>query len=102
MLRGRGTECFVVTPFHVVDGSLGAIAIVGDAAVRAQSQLERRFASDVAVLRVEAAPNLGCSGWPSAPNVDGLLARHGTGFMLTRESDGSLSLYASSVAGERH
>ncbi len=91
VLRGRGIECFIVTPFHVVERSLGAIGIVGEAAVRAQSQLERRFAGDVAVLRVDAATNLACSGWPSTPNVDTLLAAHGTGFMLTRESDGSLS-----------
>lgn len=91
VLRARGTECFVITPFHVVEASLATIGIVGEVAVRAQSQLERRYAADLAILRIDGTTNLACASWPSPPDLDALLATYNAGFILTRESDGSLS-----------
>ena len=35
ILRGRGKDCFVITPHHVVDGTLNAVTITGNRGARA-------------------------------------------------------------------
>src|SRR5262245_65854746 len=91
ILRARGSECFVLTPLHVVERAQGPIAVVGDVAIRAQSQLERGLTSDLAVLRINADAKLACPAWAASIDVDRLIAGQGTGYLLSREADGSLS-----------
>ena len=92
MLRGRGTECFVVTPYHVVEGSSEAVRVVGVRSSQARAEVVRQLPGDLAILRVEGVGGLPCAEWTPPEDLPGLLRGQGAGTLSMREADGSQTL----------
>ena len=92
MLRGRGAECFVVAPYHVVEGSTGAVRVVGGRSSQAKAEVSRQLPGDLAILRVEAAGALPCADWAPPENLSALLRGQSAGTLSMREGDGSQTL----------
>jgi uncharacterized protein YjbI with pentapeptide repeats len=92
VLRGRGRECFVVTPQHVVGESAATIGIVMDRQARASSELVRILPGDLAILRITDASGIACEPWLPLDNFAGMLRSQTSGTLVMREADGSRSL----------
>jgi hypothetical protein len=92
VLRGRGNECFVVTPAHVVQGATGSVRVTGERSVQASAVLQRAFAGDIAALRVETPGTLSCPDWTPVTGLDALLGGRDAGTLSVREADGSRTL----------
>ena len=88
VLRARGNECFVITPYHVVKDTLGDVTIVGPQATRTTAELVRSFPSDLAVLRIKDARSLSCDEWLPLDNFDAMLKTQAGGFLLITERTG--------------
>ena len=99
VLRGRGTECFLVTPAHVVQGATGPLRVTGERSVHTSAQPERAFAGDIAVLRIETPGALTCPDWPPVTGLDALLGGRDVGTLSVREADGSRTLMAVNFTG---
>lgn len=91
LLRGRGSECFVVTPAHVIDKVVGTVRVTGERSAQASSSVERSFAGDVAVLRVTTGNTLTCPEWPTV-DMTALLTGRDSGTLSMREANGSRTL----------
>ncbi|MEZ5320101.1 MAG: hypothetical protein R2752_22055 [Vicinamibacterales bacterium] len=92
VLRARGTECFVITPFHVVETAAGPIRVVADRAAQATAELVRQLPGDLAVLRVQDGASLPCRPWPPADAVAETMKNATSGTLVMREADGSRTL----------
>jgi hypothetical protein len=91
-LRGRGTECFVITPYHVVEGSAEAVRVTGGRSAQAKAEMLRQLPGDLAILRVDNAGALPCGEWAPLDDLPGLLRGQSTGTLSVREADGSQTL----------
>jgi hypothetical protein len=92
VLRGRGTECFVITPYHVVEGSTEAVRVTGVRSSQAKAELLRQLPGDLAILRVDNAGALPCAEWPALDDFPGLLRGQSAGTLSMREADSSQTL----------
>src|SRR5688572_15842083 len=92
ILRSRGTECFVLTPLHVIGNALGPVRVIGERATEGKAELFREFPGDLALLRVTEQGTLRCEPWPPATNVSITLQSQAGGHLTTREPDGSRTL----------
>lgn len=92
MLRARQIECFVITPYHVVEKALGSFEIIGPFSLRAQGTVIKSYeAADLAIVRLEAH-FLHCREWLKLTNIGYMLNAQGEGMLHIRELDGSTSL----------
>jgi hypothetical protein len=92
VLRGRGTECFVVTPYHVVEGSTEAVRVSGGRSSQAKAEVVRQLPGDLAILRVDTPGTLPCVDWVPPDDLAGLLRGQNSGTLSMREADGSQTL----------
>ncbi len=92
VLRGRGAECFVVTPYHVVEGATGAVRVVGGRSSQAKAEVLRQLPGDLAILRVDTAGALPCADWAPPEDLSALLRGQSAGTLSMREADGSQTL----------
>jgi hypothetical protein len=92
VLRGRGPEWFVVTPYHVVEGSSDAVRVVGGRSSQAKGEVVRQLPGDLAILRVDAAGTLPCGDWTPPDDLQALLRGQSAGTLSMREADGSQTL----------
>jgi hypothetical protein len=92
VLRARGTECFVVTPYHVVDGSTQPARVTGGRLSQGKAELVRQLPGDMAILRVDAGGNLPCPEWAAADDLQTVLRGQSGGTLSVREADGSQTL----------
>jgi hypothetical protein len=92
VLRGRGAECFVVTPHHVVEGSTEAVRVSGGRSAQAKAEVSRQLPGDLAILRVDAAGSLPCVDWAPPDDLPALLRGQSAGTLSMREADGSQTL----------
>jgi hypothetical protein len=88
VLRGRGKECFLITPHHVVKGTMGTVTITGERGAKGAAEVVRTVSGDLAILRVSERGGLPCPEW----NVEGRVATRlrGTaaGHFELREANG--------------
>ena len=89
VLRARLTECFVITPNHVVAKALDAIEIAGAAGMKRTAKLQTLFEPDFAILRVENPEGLECEAWLPPTNYDAMLKTQSAGYLSIREAEGS-------------
>ena len=88
-LRGRGAECFLITPEHVTAGA-DRVHAIGFGRVNGSAVVETVFPPDIAVARLEPGSNLVCPGdWDKAPGLKDALVNLPTGTLLSVNEDGS-------------
>src|SRR5688572_4885625 len=92
VLRARGSDCFVLTPLHVIGTTLGTIRVVGDQATEGKAELLREFPGDLALLRLIDRGSLRCDEWPPLSGFGAMLQTQTGGHLTTREPDGSRTL----------
>jgi len=92
VLRARGAECFVVTPYHVVEGTTEAVRLSGGRSSQSKAEVLRQLPGDLAILRVETAGSLPCADWTPPADLAGLLRSQTAGTLSVREADGSQTL----------
>lgn len=91
-LRARGNECFVVTPFHVVERATGTITVIGEQASRRTAELLRQLPGDLAILRVNEPSTMRCEEWAAPTSLASVLNSQTGGQLSIREADGSRTL----------
>jgi len=89
IVRQVGTECFIVSPEHVVANS-PTYAIRGEGLARASAELATTFADDLAALRVLPG-NLTCAPWTEIAGFSDFIRQLNEGVVHTVNADGSLS-----------
>ncbi|MFK7889819.1 MAG: trypsin-like peptidase domain-containing protein [Granulosicoccus sp.] len=99
-LQKRGEECLVITPRHVVESAaFGIVATFPDRREVAATVLEM-YAEDIALLRLEKQPSMGCS--ERAFNEEGLpvlLDSVTEGVLKRRDESGAASLLQVDIEG---
>ena len=92
VLRARGSECFVITPYHVVERAIGPVTIVGWQDTRATAELVRKLPGDLAILRLSDRANLRCDEWLPLINFTEMLSTqtNGNGHLIIQQTVGSL------------
>jgi len=86
----RGSECFVITAYHIVDGP-GSIKIIGHGAVHKSAKFERNFFHDIAILRTETSSSI-CAevDWPDSAELNKILEEYTGGILKSRTKTGGL------------
>lgn len=92
ILRGRGKECFVITPHHVVKGTLGTVTITGERGAKGAAEVVRTVPGDLAILRVTERGGLPCAEWTFDGKVATLLRGTDSGHFELREATGGSTL----------
>lgn len=90
-LRARLNDCFVITPFHVVESALGPIEVVGARLVKVKGELQVKFEPDFAIIQLENSANLDCEEWLPPTNYDAMLKTQSAGYLSIREIGGTLN-----------
>jgi peptidase E len=92
ILRSRGSECFVITPGHVIENMLNEASITGTKSVKSKAVLERKFSNDLALLRVTGGGTQNCSEWKSHRLLDEIIEKSFEGILEIKGSNGSNKL----------
>ena len=92
VLRARGSECFLITPHHVVAKTLGSVKITGERTVHGAAELLRVVPGDIAILRVMERGTLPCPEWNGAADVSALLRKASGGHLSVKEADGTSTI----------
>ncbi len=92
VLLSRNGECFVISPYHVVENSGLTIDVFGDKSVRSNVELVKRFPNDIAVLRVTDGGAQNCTRWSIPSDYASILDQVVNGYLEVRQRDGSASL----------
>ncbi len=90
VLRKRKSECFVITPYHVVKTTAGNIQIIGSRTMRSEGTLVEAYEEpvDLAIVRLEGS--LECPVWQKTDFSK--MENQFEGILSIREDDGSLSM----------
>lgn len=99
VLRPRGSECFLVTPRHVV-GDATDVEYVNQGRVHGRARLELEYAPDIAVLRVSEGNPAACgSEWPAVQSLGERLQGTDEAVVESRGEDGSVQRRQVQVTG---
>ena len=61
ILCERAGECFVITPLHVVEDTMGEMIVFNESKVKSIAKIEGEYDSDLAILSMVKNPNLSCT-----------------------------------------
>ncbi len=87
LLRARGSECFVILPWHVVEDGSGSADIIALRGLRGSAELELSDeANDLAVMRIGQG-NFACAPWADAVSVEAI--RSADGYLRVVEETGT-------------
>lgn len=87
VLRKRGDDCFVVTPQHVL-GKASAVRVTDRVGRTLQANLARKFAPDIAILKLTDASFCVQQEWPIGEDIDTLLANPQSAVLTLRQASG--------------
>lgn len=97
VLKMRGSECFVITPEHLIKDYNGPITIFGEGSQRSRANLLKSFAGDLAILRFEGENNQNCSKWQVDKNYSTIIENIREGYLELRNDDGSTTKVAVNI-----
>lgn len=90
MLRARSGECFLITPYHVVE-YVDRVTLVGLGRREAEAQLETTYQEDVALLRVSRSTPMDCGGpWDDGSGLGDRITSASRGILQSMEGSGEL------------
>jgi|GEM_PF-5210201 len=92
VLKSRGSECFIITPKHVVENALNDVSVTGSKSVKSRAVLERAFSDDLALLRVTGGGTQNCKEWRSHKALDEVIEKSFEGVLEVKGSNGSNKL----------
>ncbi|MFD1293979.1 hypothetical protein ACFQ5N_09040 [Lutibacter holmesii] len=88
-LKMRGSECFVVTPNHLLKNYNGPISIYGEGRQRARADLFKTYVGDLALLEFSEEHNQNCTKWQLNKNYNTIVNNIHKGYLELRNKDGS-------------
>jgi len=98
-LKMRGSDCFVVTPEHLLKNYYGPINVYGEGSQRSRAELLKSYAGDLAILRFSEEHNQNCKKWQLDPNYSSVIENIFEGYIELRDKDGSSSKFAVNITG---
>ena len=97
--RGRGVDCFVITPEHVLLDAF-EIEVSGYGGVRASGWQPKSFPEDVGLIQLDQGGSVDCSEpWPEGSGLTALLERALNGRIRSIDGFGARRNYAVHIAG---
>jgi len=99
ILKTRGSECFVITPEHVIKNYYGPITVIGNGSVSSRAQLKKAYLGDLAVLEFSGEYNQNCTKWQLDKNYSTIIDNISEGYIELREEDGSSSKFSVNIVG---
>jgi uncharacterized protein YcfL len=99
ILKIRGSECYVITPNHLLKNYNGPINVFGEGSVRSRADLLKSYVGDLAILRFTGDNNHNCTKWHLNKNYSSVIESISEGFIEMRDKDGSSSKFAVSITG---
>lgn len=90
-LKMRGSECFVITPEHVIKNYNGPIILFGNGGVSSRAQLKKAYLGDLAILEFSGENNLNCNKWQLDKNYKTIIENISQAYLELRNDDGSAS-----------
>lgn len=92
ILRPRGNECFVITPYHVVEKSSTILNVYGSNATKSSCELLQNAPYDLAILRLDQSGGQECAQWILPKSYSQILNRNNNGFLEITEKSGSVRI----------
>jgi hypothetical protein len=90
ILRSRGNECFIIAPYHLVDGAENRqVVVTGDNQKVSQGKYIKQYPGDIAIIKIEGGASQGCTEWDIVKSFTQLLNNTFEGFLEIRNDDGS-------------
>ncbi|WP_080055655.1 formylglycine-generating enzyme family protein [Spirosoma aerolatum] len=90
ILKSRTSECFVITPAHVVKAENRPFMILGARNTLSRGEKVREYESDLAITRIIDGGTLNCEDWNVDPNYEEILAKTNEGFLETAQTNGGV------------
>jgi hypothetical protein len=86
----RGSDCFIITPRHVIGDADDQIEVVGPQSARAIARLEVLLPHDIGILRVHLGSGSTdvCAPWPQHGDVGTVVSSSRDGVLRSRREDG--------------
>jgi uncharacterized protein YjbI with pentapeptide repeats len=93
VLRGRGKDCLVLTPAHVIAaGTPSGVAIVGTQGVEAVAEVLRKLDGDLALLALKPGSGLVCEEWLPLVAYGASIESQTKGHLSSRDDRGGRQL----------
>ncbi len=90
ILRSRGSECFIVAPYHLIQNAeTKTITITGENQKTSTGKFIKSYPGDIAIIRIEKGANQDCTEWKISKSFTTLLKNSYEGFLEIRNDDGS-------------
>jgi len=99
LLKTRGSECFVITPNHLLKNYNGPINVFGEGSERSRANLLKSYTGDLAILRFDGENNQNCKKWHLNEKYSSILENVFEGYLELRDKDGSASKFAVNITG---
>lgn len=95
ILKMRGSECFVITPNHLIpDDYYGPINVFGESGVRSRADLLKSYLGDLAILQFSGEHYQNCEKWQLHQNYSTIINNVPKGYLELRETDGSATKHS--------
>lgn len=92
LLRSRSDECFVIAPYHLVEGvEARSITITGYKQKVSKGKFIKQFPGDIAIIKVESGADQDCQNFSVPKNYAESLEKTFDGYLEIRNEDGSIN-----------
>jgi hypothetical protein len=91
ILRTRGNECFVIGPYHLVEGAEArTVTITGNKQKISTGKFIKQFPGDIAIIKIETGAEQECQNFSVTKNYADILEKAFEGYLEIRNEDGSI------------
>lgn len=90
VLKPRASECFVITPAHVVTKDDRPFMIRGARNVLSRGEKLQEYEPDLAIIRIIDGGTQNCEDWNVETNYEEILAKTNEGFLEVAQTNGSI------------
>jgi hypothetical protein len=97
ILRSRGSECFVITPAHVVENVLNRVSVIGSNFTQSRATVSKILSNDLALLYLTSGGIQNCGEWESSELLDDIIKKSTEGILEVTVFDGSKKLIRVSI-----
>ena len=92
ILQQRFEECFIITPHHVIEKSMGSLKGMDQNGYEITAEHTKSFPIDLALLKVLNNEGIDCTKWKASKNINNILQNSNSGFIEFRDEVGKKSL----------
>lgn len=94
VLRARKSECFVITPYRIMEKAVGSVEVIGPYGLKVSGTPGPIYESKLSIIRLDKEGGLDCEAWEPIDNFGTMIERQRNGQLSIRNEDGGITLMA--------